>query len=353
MDSFANDVQPSVRRWACLVLPEIFGRLPDDIKRSRAIVATAKFSRDNSREVRSALTEISGQLIHLFVDTTVPDELLEWYLGGSAAQENKPAPNSNPFAPLPTALSSLKSSISTDSDKSASYIQSFDPERAMICAFNFPAVALSLGAKQWSKIRSFHASLARHEQYPVRRSLAASLHAVAKIIGSEQALADLAGLFKSFLSDSSPEVREMAIDQSFCFIAQLPSSANDEYLDVLKGAVVPDAGNPMPWRLREKGAAQLSSLTQQLLSNLPEKEDASTPFFDMLRFLMKDEVAAVRDAALRAVSFSCMMPLAALTFYQIPSIYKLAQEHGESMGFVVRFLRRNFAEDVSYRHRTT
>ena len=302
MDSFANDVQPSVRRWACLVLPEIFGRLPDDIKRSRVIIATAKFSRDNAREVRSALTEISGQLIHLFVDSTVPDELLEWYLGGPAAQPEKPAAPSNPFAPLPTALSSLLSQSSNDPNKSSTYIQSFDPERAMICAFNFPAVALSLGPNQWSKLRNFHASLARHEQYPVRRSLAASLHAVAKIIGSEQALADLAGLFKSFLSDSSPEVREMAIEQSLNFIALLPSSVNDEYFGVLKQAVVPDAGNPMPWRLREKGAAQLSSLTQQLLSNLPEKEDASTPFFDMLQYLMKDEVAAVRDAALRAVS---------------------------------------------------
>ena len=62
---------------------------------------------------------------------------------------------------------------------------------ALIVAFNFPAVVLTLGPEQWSRLRELYKRLTTHAHDNVRNSLAASLHQMAKIIGPKATCQDL------------------------------------------------------------------------------------------------------------------------------------------------------------------
>lgn len=60
-----------------------------------------------------------------------------------------------------------------------------DNEMPFHCAYNFPAVLLTLGHKSWLKLKPVYNSLIHDPRWKVRRSLSFSLHEVAKILGPE------------------------------------------------------------------------------------------------------------------------------------------------------------------------
>ena len=59
-------------------------------------------------------------------------------------------------------------------------------EITLYCAFNFPGVLLTVGASRWEGLREAYMTLVKDvHQWKVRRSLAHSLHEIAKILGPE------------------------------------------------------------------------------------------------------------------------------------------------------------------------
>ena len=271
-----------------------------DIKRARASSAALQFSSDTSRDVRSALTEINGPLIYLFHDdaVNVPPELIDWFLGRTPRRLEAVTQTSDvrrQFAPLATALSMAPSALTMQPPHG----HPSDPERAMICAFNLPAVVVTLGAAQWTEIRSFHKALSQDKQSAVRRSLAASIAALAKIIGPQQAANDLSPIFEAFLFDA-PDVREMAVQSAGDFLQVLDADASEQHLAKILQAISITALN-VPWRLRERVALQLSGYAERHARRIPDSVTAARPFYDLVHMLLKDEVAAVREAAQKAV----------------------------------------------------
>lgn len=300
-DALSADVQPSVRRWACLALPDICTNLPPDLKRSRAVSATLRFAVDNSRDVRSALTEISGPLIHLFSGSEVPQELIDWYLGRPSRTKVASPPKLKRFAPLATALSS-RHQMDEDPADSTYWLPSVptDPERAMICAYNMPAVVLTLGPARWHEIQPLHSLLSQDKQDGVRRSLAASLAALAGIIGPEKTSADLVPILETFIFDNAHEVKEAAIEHCSEFLALMSPAVSLAVIPSLLQSL--STKTSTPWRLRDRVASQLPALARH---NLHESlRTGPNAFFDLLSSLMKDEVAAVRQTALQAVRMS-------------------------------------------------
>ena len=65
-----------------------------------------------------------------------------------------------------------------------------------------PGVALTLGRERWAEIRGAYDMLAHSVHWKVRRSLACSLHEMARILGSELAEADLVPVFQEMLGDA-------------------------------------------------------------------------------------------------------------------------------------------------------
>lgn len=82
-----------------------------------------------------------------------------------------------------------------------------DNEVPYHCAFNFPAILQTLGAKSWTKLSPVHDMLVKDSRFKVRRTLAFSLHEVAKIIGPDLTEKELIPVLYHFLKDVN-EVRE-------------------------------------------------------------------------------------------------------------------------------------------------
>lgn len=80
-------------------------------------------------------------------------------------------------------------------------LENVDSEMAYHCAYSLPAVALTLGSKNWGVLKETVARLAGFQQYKVRKTVACSLHELAYILGPEVASVSLIPIFEAFLKD--------------------------------------------------------------------------------------------------------------------------------------------------------
>ena len=58
-----------------------------------------------------------------------------------------------------------------------------DEDLMYICAFSFPAVFSTIGGKNWFKLRDVYHTLIKSQALSTKRTLAYSLHEVAKTLG--------------------------------------------------------------------------------------------------------------------------------------------------------------------------
>ncbi|GAA5988639.1 hypothetical protein JCM10908_003650 [Rhodotorula pacifica] len=314
-DTFSKDAQWLVRRAAVLAVPSICARLPRTALRTAAVRAVSQFADDADRNVRSGALEICGELIYLFHEDPdgVPDEALRFFLGEKAPEEARPSSSHttkplaspqqrdsddsppNPFFPLRESLDSPSTSF-LDSVNTWSPIRpwpaSRDPEREILTAFNFPAVVLTLGRSQWSRLFNHHRELCSDPVEKVRQSLASSLHEVAKIIGPEQSDASLLEPLSWFVVDVD-NVQGPVLDN----LPSLLRSFTDEGAATAL-RTLGDAWNQIRlWRQRERVAKQFADFGVDLIRR--GRVDA---VLELLVRACKDSVAAVREAAVQSVA---------------------------------------------------
>nr|CAG8516598.1 3730_t:CDS:10 [Entrophospora candida] len=161
-----------------------------------------------------------------------------------------------------------------------------DPERPYICAFNFPAVVLTLGESRWDDFKETYFSLTRDMQVKVRRTLSYSLHEIAKVIGPKKTEEDLLPVFTYYLVDMD-EVKSGVMENYVSFISCLPQTARDECLPSLSG--IWDNLKPQ-WRLRNTIAKQIPALCQ-----LFDGSNIINYLLPLAIKAVKDEVATVRE----------------------------------------------------------
>ena len=88
------------------------------------------------------------------------------------------------------------------------------------CAYNFPAVLLTLGSAAWPQLKPIYEKLVRDSRVKVRKTLAFSLFELAKILGSNLVESELIPILFHFLKDHQ-EVREGVLESLPEFIATL------------------------------------------------------------------------------------------------------------------------------------
>jgi serine/threonine-protein phosphatase 4 regulatory subunit 1 len=88
------------------------------------------------------------------------------------------------------------------------------------CAFNFPAVLVTMGKGVWPKLRDLYVNLAHDSRLKVRRTLSFSIHEIAKILGSELTQEELLPILIHFLKDTL-EVKEGVLSNLPQFISVL------------------------------------------------------------------------------------------------------------------------------------
>ncbi|KAK4053327.1 hypothetical protein OIO90_003939 [Microbotryomycetes sp. JL221] len=341
--SFAADAVWHVRRTACLVLPAICKRLPKDLRRARATDMVKQFNSDTARQVRSGALEVCGELIYTFYEDPdgVPEDILSIFLGRPLFQTTSNEPGSltttttassladdDIFAPLQTALDSSEDAFATNQQPSWLPMSSAkDSDRPIMCAFNFPAVALTVGGEKWNTLGEYHRELCQSQVAKVRQSLASSLHEIAKIIGQNQSDECLFEPFKLFLRDVDHIQGAMLENLPTllnCFSTQIQRQAWQSLHDAWA-----DIGT---WRRREALAEQLGEMGSSLFKN----DDGSEEVLAVLKQAFTDPVASVRDKATAS----------------IPTLLQATSDLPNARQKLLAFLTV-FAEDSSYRLRMT
>lgn len=269
---FSRDTIWHVRRSCVLTLPLVCGVLDEESRARIAVEGVKLFKNDVSRNVRNTLSEVIGELIAKFLPEdwestgkpgNVPESLLEFFLS---------------LGPSPTPNQMYKS----------------DTDRAIICAYNFPAVVLTAGADYWdSHLKDTYLSLTKDYQIKVRRTFAYSLHEIARIIGPERTERDLVQIFALYLMDLD-DVKQGVLEHLAEFLGTLAVSSRNEYIPILAEVW---EGVMTNWRLRDILAGQLRDIA--LLFDAARVVEHILPL--AIR-ACQDDFAAVRDTGVESVS---------------------------------------------------
>ena len=256
-------------------------------------------ARDESQSVRRGVLEALAEVIYTFHEDAdgPPDQLLRLFLGvreqddvRRSEKAEEPPPPSPPSTPM--SWSEFVSSMSSGMPEAAQEHDIYeDPSRPLVCAFNYPAVALTLGRGRWHEIRELYLTLSENPSVKVRRTLAASLGEIAKIIGPEQAKEDLVRVWWSSMRAEESEVRLKAVESLTTFIPALEDAERSDILRELNGDVW---SRLKMWREREAVMKALGSWAA--ITGLDE-----TVLRGLLRKGLQDTVASVREESVTAV----------------------------------------------------
>lgn len=172
-----------------------------------------------------------------------------------------------------------------------------------MCAFNFPAVALTLGSESWHLLQSYYSTLSNSKGDKVRQSLASSLHEIAKIIGPKQADDSLLEPFSWYIRDLD-HIQGAVLENVSTLLRALSTEGAKEALTMLRT----EWDGIKTWRRREAVAKEMGGLGQYLIGIGAVEEMLGT-----LARGFKDKVASVREAAVEAVRLLFSVPRSSLT----------------------------------------
>ncbi|EJT98563.1 hypothetical protein DACRYDRAFT_18146 [Dacryopinax primogenitus] len=294
---FSSDPFWHVRHSSLFSAPPILSRLQPQERYTLGLQIFLAAASDPSRAVRNACLELLGEAIATFKDDASgpPEELVQLFLGDP---NNRPEDtDSDPESPLEWLTTPGLGIQPVPTTRR-------DTDRCLVCAFNFPAVALTLGKDRWPQLRDYYLYLARDKSLKVRRTLASSLGALAEIIGPEAARQDLVHVWKrSFEATSHGFVDEDVVGWAIESIEGLLKTVGGDFpREVVQLLRIWWSGiMARRWRLREQLATKLPSFAQSSAHVEGVPEGLRT----LLGLALTDDVAAVRESAAEGVSEIC------------------------------------------------
>ncbi|KAF9564431.1 ARM repeat-containing protein [Agrocybe pediades] len=279
-DTLRWDAVWHVRHSALFALPALLTRLSSAQRRTVALETLVALSVDQNATVRSGVLEALGEVIYTFKEDPEgpPQQLLDLFL--SSRGERRTHEGQQMSIASPGSQTPLESFYS-------------DSKRPLICAFNFPAVALTLGRERWGELREDYLQLAADSNIGVRRTLAASVGELAIIIGSENAQKDLADVWRTFIKTDEEDVRMKSIES----VGKLIGVVGNEVGKLLVQELFTEwqEGSFRSWRERETIEKNLGDWIKLIGS------DTFPLVSGLLKKGLEDNVASVREAAVSVV----------------------------------------------------
>jgi serine/threonine-protein phosphatase 4 regulatory subunit 1 len=282
-------------------LPNLLSRLPLDRRKTTAVSDLLRLYHDPVKEVRIGVLEVLGEVIYKFApnchypSSSPPIELIDIFLGpAEESRQDVEIVNTSTIIPdqnsTPTS-GSLRSLFERKTDNYARFsvakAQEVDlteiSQRDLICAYNYPAVLLTVGAHHWQgRLRDYYLKLWTRQSYKIQHTLAASLVEIASIIGPEHAVQDLLPRWKMLLNGEDSQIRLISIRHVRSLYGLLSSQADKDTI-VLSLFAAWDK-HLSGWRER-LGVAELTPILSD------RSEDEFVLFFGKI---IRDPVAAVR-----------------------------------------------------------
>ena len=309
LETLCQDEVWHVRHSALFALPATLARLSPTQRQAVSLRVIMPLSEDRSSNVRTAVLEALGEVLYTFHEDKdgIPPELLELFLGrkqdsgsGSTISCSSSRKSSNEDWSDHYPAWALESSALPREEEEANGADIWnDPTRPLICAFNYPALTLTLGKERWGELRELYLELSTSPVVKVRCTLAASLGELAKILGAENAHNDLMRVFKSSITAEEGEVRLKAIEALELFVAELGDDDKWEVVEVLVSTWNDD--RLRGWRERE-GVVKLLGVFSGYQYEVPDRSYwRSRRLRDILLKGLEDGVASVRDATISVV----------------------------------------------------
>ncbi|KAK7043588.1 hypothetical protein VNI00_008199 [Paramarasmius palmivorus] len=326
LSAAVSDPIHHVRHSSLYALPAILTRLNPKKRRELALDILVPMSMDESQEVRSGVLETLGEVIYTFHtdhqtlsdpdqhDDVPPKQLLRMFLGRTEDRRILDCHQEQGQSPLE------REWVNGDPTKAGALHEFYqDPSRPLVCAFNMPAVALTLGRARWaSDLREAYMSLTESEIFGVHRTLAASLGQLAQIIGPESARKDLMNVWRNCARNEEAEVRMKTAEALELFFGALDKAGQRELLfDLL---VLWERGLLKGWREREKVAGVMGRMGE-----LAQGQDLWILIARLEVLTLLDPVNAVREAGISA------LPILWLKFYRSNEAFGLLRTELHSL----------------------
>jgi serine/threonine-protein phosphatase 4 regulatory subunit 1 len=286
-----------VRHSALFALPAVLSRLPPEHRRTLALDVIPTLANDESMTVRSGVLEALAEVIYTFHDDAErpPDKLLRLFLGvreDDDPHKEEPEDEKAPSSPASSlSWNDFITSVSSGTNDGPEADIYDDPSRPLVCAFNLPAVALTVGRDRWSELRELYHTLSRTSSFKIRRTLAASLGELAKIIGPEQAHNDLMPVWWASVRSDEGDIRLRALESSEAFVDAIGIEDRKDVLFGLEERVWPLLRG---WRERESLVKSLPALAA--VEGVDERI-----IWRLLRKGLVDSAATVREMSVSTV----------------------------------------------------
>jgi len=233
------------------LLSDISRISPPEIREVLLVDIFKEFHKDNYKFVKKASLMQIGQFIFSLRGGKVPQFLLEIY-------------------------SSLADTKKTD-----------DEDLIYHCAYTFPAVLLTIGKDEWPVLRDVYKNLIKKDSLRIMTIMAASIHEVAKIVGSEIAVTELDPIAKYYLKNKL--TLSAILKNLHEFLAVLEMKQRLDYLPIIQAIIERSEYN---WKQRE-----IFALNSGSYAKLFDIEKVYRIILPIAYTLLEDNVIQVRIKA--------------------------------------------------------
>ena len=128
-------------------------------------------------------------------------------------------------------------------------------------SFNFPAFVLVFGPDEWHRFQSLYHKLNKVNDPRIKKTLCASIHELAKILGPKWTEQDLLPCMEKFFEEKqTKEIKLLALKNLHVFLRELPAEKRNVFIKYIV-QMFEEAGQT-EWRLKEILAQNLGNYAQ-------------------------------------------------------------------------------------------
>ena len=158
---------------------------------------------------------------------------------------------------------------------------------------NFPAFIYVSGPSEWPKYRKLYIKLASSQDTVTKKTIACSVHELARILGKEITEADLVEVVDKFLKDNNPDVRNAILKNLHIFLENVEVDRRNRYIQQIVNAF--NEAGKRDWRTKEIFAKNLHKLVELYPLQIVENQ-----FLQMFFKFCEERIATVSEAAATA-----------------------------------------------------